>query len=671
MPQADLQKIVELSRHYGADPEYVVAGGGNTSVKIGDTLYVKPSGVSLATIRAEDFVPMDRERIRHSLDQKYSADPTEREAQAKARLMAAKSDPGSPARPSVETPMHEALDYTFVVHTHPNRINGLTCAKGGPAQAAELFPEDTLWIDYVDPGHTLALKIHTELSAYKKKNGTHPHVVLMQNHGILVGGDTSQEVIDITDRIIQKLPASPTAAAGASGLLSDEELDELLPGLMPSLRKLLSVAERRLVRLDQSAEVTALLADPKGRDLTSGGTFTPDHIVYCKEKAAWAPFDPKDPIAALERTLAAFRTTEDYVPKIVLMERVGMFASDTTTASTDNAAAVYRDWIRVARNTASYGGPRFLSKQNVTFIDNWEVEAYRRRKAKEAPTADRYNQLGLDPAWARELADRVVLITGGGSGVGRAIAQACAFMGASPVLVDSNKVALDAATEELRTQYGTASALSCTGDVTDESSICAAFGRAVRQFGGVDAVVNVPSIAPGGALDEIDIPAYEKALKINLLGYAIVGKYAAKVMKQQGWGVGLNITSKSGLFPSAENNAYATTKSGEINQGYSFAAELGAHGIRWNNLAMGNIFELSSNIWSDAYFKERADKKGIDYGDSEDCRRKVIAYYNSLNALNTDIKPADIAYAVGFLLSDKSRAMSGHTMLVDGGQTYH
>jgi rhamnose utilization protein RhaD (predicted bifunctional aldolase and dehydrogenase) len=150
-----LNIIAELSRLYGADPRFVLAGGGNTSYKDGSNLYIKPSGTALADMTENDFVKMDRKKIREIFSMVPPVDANEREAFVK-KVMENAVCHDSSGRPSVEAPVHEAMNLTFVVHLHPALVNGMTCGIDGRKRCMELFSE-SLWIDYVDPGY-----FHTE-----------------------------------------------------------------------------------------------------------------------------------------------------------------------------------------------------------------------------------------------------------------------------------------------------------------------------------------------------------------------------------------------------------------------------------------------------------------------------------------------------------------------------
>ena len=167
----DLSTLVKMSNTYGSNPAYVLAGGGNTSVKDDTTLYVKGSGTQLATIKAEEFVKMDRARLNKIMKTEYPADDVKRESAYLADVMAAVTDEDKTKRPSVEALLHNLFAYTYVLHVHPTLINGLTCGKGAKALSEQLLGKDVLWIDICKPGYTLARICFEKMNAYKEETG--------------------------------------------------------------------------------------------------------------------------------------------------------------------------------------------------------------------------------------------------------------------------------------------------------------------------------------------------------------------------------------------------------------------------------------------------------------------------------------------------------------------
>jgi rhamnose utilization protein RhaD (predicted bifunctional aldolase and dehydrogenase) len=175
--------IIELSHEFGT-PHYVLGGGGNTSCKDADSLWVKPSGTTLAGLQPEQLVMMNRVAIAELYEVASPEIPREREVLVKD-LMAAAVCPGSSGRPSVEAPLHDSFPYTYVVHTHPAWVNGLTCAQDGAAACKRLFPQ-AMWVPYVDPGYTLCMVVRNDMLQYAAREGQHPQVVILQNHGIFI-----------------------------------------------------------------------------------------------------------------------------------------------------------------------------------------------------------------------------------------------------------------------------------------------------------------------------------------------------------------------------------------------------------------------------------------------------------------------------------------------------
>ena len=201
----DLSTLVKMSNTYGSNPAYVLAGGGNTSVKDDTTLYVKGSGTQLATIKAEEFVKMDRARLNEIMKTEYPADDVKRESAYLADVMAAVTDEDKTKRPSVEALLHNLFAYTYVLHVHPTLINGLTCGKGAKELSEQLLGKDVLWIDICKPGYTLARICFEKMNAYKEETGKDVQVLLLQNHGIFVAADTVEEIGVLFDSVIEKL----------------------------------------------------------------------------------------------------------------------------------------------------------------------------------------------------------------------------------------------------------------------------------------------------------------------------------------------------------------------------------------------------------------------------------------------------------------------------------
>ena len=280
----NIQELIEISRQYGADPRYVIAGGGNTSYKDESRLWVKASGHALATIDEDGFAVLDRKLLAPMARRRYSSDTAIREEQVKNDLAVACLT--KDRRPSVETSLHNCMEWHFIVHLHPTLVNALMCSRKARECCAELFPE-ALYIEYTDPGYTLFRKVYNRIKAWRAEKGAEPQVIFLQNHGIFVGADTTAEIRNIYDGIMAKLEARVEALpchseqseeSGSFGKPQDDNLTEFVP----AVRTVLSRAGRGLKTIQVTSNALTQWAIESWDAVKE--PFTPDGIVYCKSE---------------------------------------------------------------------------------------------------------------------------------------------------------------------------------------------------------------------------------------------------------------------------------------------------------------------------------------------------------------------------------------------------
>ena len=282
---------------------------------------------------------------------------------------------------------------------------------------------------------------------------------------------------------------------------------------------------------------------------------------------------------------------------------------------------------------------------------------------KEADRATWQRKFALESQSGRcdELKNRVAVVTGAGSGLGRSIAAGLSQTGAIVGLLDIDTKSAGETHTIIKKELPEAQTMVITCDVTSENDVDKAFEALLKNWGGLDILVNAAGVAPAGALIDMPVDKWRFALEVNLTGYFLMARAAARIMIKQGIGGSIiNISSKSGLDASKDNTAYNATKAGEIHMARGWAMELGQYGIRINCICPGNVFE-GSKIWNPEYIKICAKKHGIK-------PEEVIPYYVSKTALRREIKGQDIADAVVFLCSDKARTITGQTLVADSGQ---
>jgi rhamnose utilization protein RhaD (predicted bifunctional aldolase and dehydrogenase) len=205
--EQEIKDLIEVSRYYGGQKAYVIAGGGNTSYKNENHLWIKASGINLSTIDETGFCVLDRQKLAEIPEMEFSSDPVKREEEVKDVLMASRIDPSSGLRPSVETSLHNLFNYSYVVHTHSTLVNGLLCSNLAEQKSKEIFGDKVLYLPYADPGLVLFKVTEQKIREYNLKFHHDPQVVLIQNHGIFVAADSTDEIKGIYAGIEAKLKA--------------------------------------------------------------------------------------------------------------------------------------------------------------------------------------------------------------------------------------------------------------------------------------------------------------------------------------------------------------------------------------------------------------------------------------------------------------------------------
>jgi len=356
-PGTDILKAITILSHEFGTPEYVLAGGGNTSCKDKTTLRIKPSGTTLSGLTMESFIAMDRPTLNRLYSVEPPAAPAEREALVKD-MMAKSVLASTPGRASVEAPLHNALSARFVVHTHPSAVNGLTCSLGGRAAAARLFP-DALWVPYVDPGYTLCMVVRQAVQDYQAVNSREPSLLFLENHGVFVCADTSEEIRAIYARVMGTL----------ARVYIESGVDSKVPvGPLPAT----ALVSRWRATLVEALGEDAAAVLPSGRFSVTSGPVSPDHIVYAKSY-------PFEGVLTVEN-LRAFKAAHGYAPRIVVTDQAVLGVASTNTAARQ-ALTLAMDAAVVRRLARAFGGLQLLTDSSRAFIENWEVEAYRMRQA--------------------------------------------------------------------------------------------------------------------------------------------------------------------------------------------------------------------------------------------------------------------------------------------------
>ena len=361
-------ELIQLANELGSDEEYSRAGGGNASVKIDGVLYIKPSGVPLATLTAEDLIPL---RIPPLIDALHNDSPVEGDP-VKAAAQAAQVRDVKGRRPSVEILFHALIPDPLVIHLHPLTSNAVTCNEHGEYLTQQILGDDALWVDYLDPGIPLARGIEKAREGYTRRTGkSAPHITLLGNHGIIISGNSYDHVNTLTRTLTRRIQqAIDDAVSHGRVSLSPSQLTETAL----ALQEVTGSKAHTLSNSGIAVEESALSAGP-----VSSGPLIPDQIVY----AASLPVILHPPYTAdsIAQAVANYHDKHGRFPIIAVLPTTAVIALGNDVKAARNALATFLDALRVSRDANRLGRVRTLTQQERHFIENWEAEEYRRNIA--------------------------------------------------------------------------------------------------------------------------------------------------------------------------------------------------------------------------------------------------------------------------------------------------
>jgi NAD(P)-dependent dehydrogenase (short-subunit alcohol dehydrogenase family)/rhamnose utilization protein RhaD (predicted bifunctional aldolase and dehydrogenase) len=583
--EKQLADLIEISRYYGQKKDYVIAGGGNTSFKNDTEIWVKASGTALANITPEGFAILNRNLLKSYHTKTYSTDSIIREAEVKEDLYKA-CKTGSSLRPSVETSLHDLINYSFVVHTHPTLVNAVTCSEKAAETIRELFGETALYVPYTDPGYILFSKIRDNLTDWRKSHDRDPNLIFLQNHGVFVSANSINEIRELyhSVELCIKERIKNWFEPG------EQSIPNEIIHIMPALRMMFSADTIKVARI-RNTHLAAYFTSTAEQFKRVSLPFTPDQIVYCKARALY--LEKGTPEAIIEECRIKtkdFLNRYGYMPRMIGLKNYGIIAFAETSGSAQTMLDVFEDWLQISYLSENFGGPHFMSERDIAFIDSWEVENYRRKVAKGSSLPGRAE-------------NKIAIVTGGAQGFGEGIARQMIHEGANVAIADLNEEKGTALAAELTKNEGKNQAISVKTDVTSPESVQHLIAETVKQFGGLDVFISNAGILHAGGLDEMTPEIFDLMTRVNYQAYFLCVKYASEVLKLQAEHKNeyytdiIQINSKSGLKGSNRNFAYAGGKFGGIGLTQSFALELIPWRIKVNAICPGNFFE--GPLWSD------------------------------------------------------------------------
>lgn len=669
-PLTGLDLLVYASRLVGAEPSLVVWGGGNTSVKTIERDYrgrevpvlrVKGSGSDLKSVQRKDFPGVRMDDIRALLDRKDMGDQEMVDYLAHALM-----EPGGP-RPSIETLLHGFVAAPAVVHTHADAIVSLTNNDRAPDVLADVFGKDVLALAYRRPGFRISREVADAIAAHPEASA-----LVLERHGTITWGATVREAYAATIELITRAEEAIAARRPGRAVFGAARVPALPPAerravaatVAPRLRGRLGRGRRVVVGFDDAPDVLEFVGAADAAGLAQVGPATPDHTIYTKRLPCFVPLetataDPErvwaavdDAVARFERDYTAYFEAHrsagaelgDSLPRVVLVPGLGMFTAGRDRRTASIVQDIYHHTIAVIGGAATFGRYVSLSAREAFDVEYWPLELYK---------------LTLAPP-EKELARRVALVTGGASGIGRAVAHRLAAEGAHVVIGDVDAAGARRTADDVVRAAGAGRALAVAMDVTAEGSVRAAFEEAALAYGGLDIVVSNAGIAHSAPVARMALGDWERSFAVNATGHFLVAREAMRMLAAQGLGGALVfVATKNVMSPGKDFAAYSASKAAEAQLAKVLALEGAPLGVRSNIVNPDAVFQ-DSRLWSDAVRRERAAAQGIAVEELEE-------FYRKRNLLGAAIRPEDVAEAVLFLAADRSSRTTGCTLTVDGG----
>src|SRR5437868_721581 len=671
---------VYTSRLIGAEADLVMHGGGNTSVKVtketllGDrveALCVKGSGWDLDSIEPQGLPALDAGYLRR-LRKLESLSDEEMVNQLRTHLF----DATAP-NPSVETLLHAFLPHVFIDHTHADAILALTNQPDGAELIRQALGASVVIVPYVMPGFRLA-----KLAAEMFEGMPDAHGLVLLKHGLFTFAADARtsyertiEYVDRAESFLHSHARARPAARKAQGTASRQSAAALMAKFGPVLRGLLASppasagqpAPRVILEHRAAPEDLALLGAPECASLASRGPLTPDHVIRTKAKPLFIG-EPRldDPEAfrsqvgaAIEayrkaydsyfaeqvRAKSTSRKKLDPAPRVLLIPGLGIVCAGKTRKDAAIAADISEHTLRIKSAAESMGRYEPLDDSELFDMEYWSLEQAKLGKETEKP-----------------LARQVALVTGAAGAIGVATCAELARAGAHVVLTDVDGEALERARAKVAQIAGASGCSAVRMDVTSEESVDAAFDHACRTFGGVDVVVANAGIAHVSPLADADAGQFRKVLDVNLVGYFLTLRAAARVMRAQGTGGNIVVNASKNVFaPGADFGAYSASKAAGHQLGKVAAIELAPIGVRVNMINADAVFaegDTPSGLWREIG-PDRARSRGL-------APEKLQEYYRERNLLHSEVTGADVGRAVVFFASNQTPT-TGATLPVDGG----
>lgn len=630
---------VYTSRLLGQDPNLVLQGGGNTSVKMNVTnlfgeseevLYVKGSGWDLAAIERQGFAPVKLDLLKRMAQLKHLSD-----TEMVKNQRAAMTDPSAP-NPSVEAILHAIIPFQFVDHTHADSVVAVSNTKNGEARIKEIYGRHVLIVPYVMPGFILARKVFemTRGIDWQRLKG-----LVLLHHGIFTFADDAKASYTQMIRLVTKAEDYLKKKRAAIHF-TKKSVKEDLPQLA-GIRQIVSHARNSAViaKWIPGDRQIAFVNHPEAGGIATRGPLTPDHVIRTKRIPLIIGKNPQQNIERFtkeygqyfKRHAAAGLKALDPAPRWAVWPGYGTVAFGTTLDEANIISDITEHTIDAILAAEKLGGWQALPEKDIFEVEYWELEQAKLNKSAKAPVFQ----------------GKIALVTGAASGIGKACVETLCAQGAVVSALD-----IDPAITKIFKQP---EVLGIICDVTKPGEIAKAVNATVRRFGGLDILVSNAGIFPPSAMiARMNQTAWQKSLDINLNSHLVLMKACIPYLELGIDPAVVIIASKNVPAPGPGAGAYSVAKAGLTQLARVAALELAAKNIRVNVVHPNQVFDTA--IWTPKVLEARARHY-----------KMSVPEYKTSNLLKIEITSKDVANLVCAMAGPIFSKTTGAQVPIDGG----
>jgi len=700
----------------GSDLRITNFGGGNTSSKLeqvdpldGKTkqiLWVKGSGGDLGSIKRAGFATLYMDKLL-SLEKAYRGVGLEDEMVEMYPLC---TFGNNPVAASIDTPLHGFLPFPHVDHLHPDWGIALAASANGKIKMEEFnkeFGHKLAWLPWQRPGFELGMMLKKIVAETPGCDG-----VVLGGHGLFTWGNTQREsylntitIIDQLGQFIERHAAAGYKVFGGGQVKGREDRAEIAASIMPYLRGAVSRKQRWIGSFSDSPKALEFVNSEQAERLAHLGTSCPDHFIRTKIRPMFIKWNPAGEAGIagaaaelkelIETALETYRAeyaeyykmhavkdspaVRDASPTVVLVPGIGMFSFGKNKTESRVTGEFYINAIGVMEGAGALGagvqckeipqaGPAASADQfsvHANYVALPPSEAFRIEYWKLEEAKIRRQPL------EKELSRRVALIVGGGSGIGREVALLAAERGAHVMVADRDVKGAEAVAEEVKAIAGKEAVSWTSIDIRDRRTIKAALDATIKQFGGIDILINTAALFPSSPDGVISDAQWALTLEVNVTANYLLADEAAKIFADQGIDASVVLTSSANAVVAKRGSeAYDVSKAALSHLVRELAVTL-APKIRVNGISPATVVKGSTMFPRDRViaslkkYKLPFEEKMTD----DELRNELAKFYATRTLTHQPIDPKDCAQAIMFLAGPLARCTTGHLIPVDGGLT--